>query len=122
MEADRAEFDRLAAEWRAGRGPHSSARRLAMHPAYRKIIAMGHAAVPLILAELAKKPDHWFIALHEITGADPVPESSRGRLPEMADAWVRWGREHGYESHDGIRPLALPQSPAGQSPDHEPGG
>src|SRR5258708_5461853 len=79
----RQEFDSLAAQWKRERGATSMARRMAEHPSYRRIVAMGDRAVPLILADLERQPDHWFIALHEITGASPVPEESRGRLNEM---------------------------------------
>jgi hypothetical protein len=87
------EFAELAARWRRERGATSLARRMAEHPAYRRIVAMGEQAVPLILAELEREPDHWFFALHEITGASPVPAHSRGKLQEMAKAWIDWGRK-----------------------------
>lgn len=67
-----------------------------MHPAYQRIIGMGDAAVPLILQELERSPDHWFWALNAITGADPVPESRRGVMSEMVKAWLEWGVQHGY--------------------------
>lgn len=91
-------FDRLVRQWKAERGPSSSARRMAQHPAYRAIVAMGKTAVPLLLAELERQPDHWFVALHELTGADPVPKEARGRMDEMAAAWIKWGRENGFVS------------------------
>jgi hypothetical protein len=94
--AARQEFQRLADQWRAERGFTSRAAHMAEHPAYRRIVTMGVTAVPFLLAELERQPDHWFIALHEITGANPVPEPHHGKLPEMAAAWIRWGREHGY--------------------------
>lgn len=90
------EFAALAESWRAGRGVLSSAQQMAVHPDYLHIIEIGESVVPLILKELRTNPDHWFVALHAITGANPVPNESRGRLKEMADAWVNWGKEHGY--------------------------
>jgi hypothetical protein len=69
-----AKFARLAARWRDERGPESSITRISMHPAYQQIIGMGDAAVPLILQELERAPDHWFWALNAIIGVDPVPE------------------------------------------------
>ncbi len=86
-------FHRLAKAWKEGRNSLSTAKRMAAHPAYQEIIAMAEAVVPLIVAELERKPDHWFIALHAITGASPVPESVRGDLTAMAEAWIRWWRE-----------------------------
>jgi hypothetical protein len=91
----REQFGRLVRQWKEERGPTSSARRMAAHPAYRAIVGLGKPAVPLLLAELERQPDHWFIALHELTGANPVPESARGRVAVMAAAWVQWGKEHG---------------------------
>lgn len=96
-EEDAAERFRLLAEsWRLERPPTSFASELAMHPAYQQIIGMGEKAVPHILCELEKDPDHWFWALKAITGADPVAPESRGRLPEMVAAWLFWGRARGY--------------------------
>ena len=94
-------FDALAAAWRQGRGRSSSAARMAQHPAYRQIVEMGAAAVPLLLRELERHPDHWFIALHEITGEDPVSAKSRGNVKAMAVAWLNWGRAKGYKWNDG---------------------
>lgn len=64
--------------------------------AYQKIIAMGAAAIPLLLAELKRAPDDWFLALHAITGSDPVPKRIRGDVGKMAVAWLRWGRKQGF--------------------------
>jgi hypothetical protein len=90
-------FRDLVATWKRERGPHSSSAVLAQHPAYQQIIDMGVEAVPRLLRELEREPDHWFRALHVLTGADPVPAESRGRPREMADAWLKWGREQGYQ-------------------------
>jgi hypothetical protein len=70
---------------------------LAEHPAYRQIIRMGPDVVPWLLRELEQEPDHWFRALHALTGADPVPLESRGKVQEMAQAWLRWGHAQGYK-------------------------
>jgi hypothetical protein len=67
-----------------------------MNHAYQQIIGMGEPAIPLILDEFERRPSHWSWALTAITGDDPVPESARGRLKEMAAAWLQWGREKGY--------------------------
>jgi hypothetical protein len=90
-------FHDLVAIWKRERGPHSSSARLAEHPAYEQIVRLGPAVVPLLLRELEKQPDHWFRALHALTGADPVPPESQGKVREMAAAWLRWGREQGYQ-------------------------
>ncbi len=45
----RQQFAGLADQWRRERGASSLAKRMAVHPAYRSIVAMGQTAVPLIL-------------------------------------------------------------------------
>jgi hypothetical protein len=97
--ATKATFQKLAARWRLDRSKnlYSSVQAIAMHPAYQRIIGFGPDAVPLILAELEREPDHWFWALHAITGAQPVPAKSRGNIDKMAKAWVAWGKKHGYK-------------------------
>ena len=95
-EADRAAFDRLAAEWEADRPRGADIAQMTAHPAYQGIIAMGEPAVPQILDRLAAKPDHWFAALHAITGASPVVPENHGRFKAMTAAWLQWGQEQGY--------------------------
>jgi hypothetical protein len=89
-------FERLAARWRDETSHFSSSTRMAEHPAYQEIIALGPAVVPLLLRDLARQPDHWFTALKAITGANPVDPADRGRVEKMAEAWLRWGKVNGY--------------------------
>jgi hypothetical protein len=75
----------------------SSITDMVLLPSYQRIIGLGSGAIPLLLAELERKPDHWFWALQAITGEDPVPAASRGNLIEMSAAWLAWGRQRGYQ-------------------------
>lgn len=84
------------AQWEAETAMLSSVTEIAMHPAYQQIIGMGKPAIPLILSEMKGKPGHWFWALKSITGEDPVLPEQRGRMKEMTEAWLRWGKEQGY--------------------------
>ncbi len=70
---------------------------IVLNTAYQQIIGMGALAIPLILQELKEQPDHWFWALRSIVGESPIPSADRGRLPKMTEAWLAWGREHGYQ-------------------------
>lgn len=95
----RARFNQLVKEWLVQRGAKASMTQAAMCPAYQTIIGMGGDAVPLLLKRLESEgddPDHWFWALKAITGNDPVPETDRGNLQQMATAWLNWGRQNGY--------------------------
>ena len=97
---DKETFERLADEWERDRPRGPDVEQMTKHSAYQHIIAMGEPAVPLLLQRLAKKPEHWFVALSTITGARPVPPESRGRIKEMAQAWLAWGRQQGYDLGD----------------------
>ncbi len=92
-----AKFHQLASRWRDEVSSISSLTHISLHPAYQQIIGLGPAVIPLLLRELEQRPDHWFWALKAITGEDPVKPEHRGRLRQMAEDWLRWGREHGYE-------------------------
>jgi hypothetical protein len=58
---------------------------------------MGPAVNPLLLRELENRTGHWHRALRRITGDDPVPAADRGNIEKTAEAWLRWGRERGYQ-------------------------
>lgn len=85
-------FQEHVAEWKAARGHSSSINAWAKLPSYRAIIDLGAAAVPLLLQELEREPDHWFWALKEISGENPVTPESRGNVAAMAKCWVDWGK------------------------------
>lgn len=89
-------FLTLKKEWEDNTAYLSSMTKIVMHPAYQQIIGMGQVAVPLILSEMRKKPDHWFWALRSITGEDPVLPGHRGRLKQMTEDWLKWGRGKGH--------------------------
>lgn len=96
LESDEAKFFHLKELWEKETIMLSSVTTISMHPAYQKIIGMGSKALPLIFQEMKKKPGHWFWALKSITGIDPVPLNLRGRLKQMTDIWLSWGKEKGY--------------------------
>jgi hypothetical protein len=95
-ERDRRRFEALARRWKTETRRMATVREMIKHPAYEEIIGMGDAAVPLLLRELERDPDHWFAALRAITAANPVSDEDRGDVGRMAECWIRWGREHGY--------------------------
>ena len=90
-------FHNLVAEWKAARGHVSSINAWARLPAYQAIIALGPEVIPLLLKELESSPDHWFWALKELTGENPVTPDSRGNISEMAKCWLAWGKNKGYQ-------------------------
>jgi len=90
-----ARFKRLATDWKEKAAPLSSLTSKVMVPSYQEIIGMGWAAVPLMLRELEKEPQHWFWALRCITGTNPVSAEDSGRMDRMAQVWVKWGYDRG---------------------------
>ena len=85
------EFNRLAQQWRSETGFQSSVARIAMHPAYQRIIAMGPAVLPLILRELEHEPGHWMWALKYLAGFDIAEREET--IDGARTAWLGWGRE-----------------------------
>jgi hypothetical protein len=69
--------------------------QMAMLPPYQRIIGLGPRAVPLLLRELEREPDHWFWALEHLTRENPVPAAAVGDLLASSQAWVEWGRRRG---------------------------
>lgn len=95
MEELRANFKALARQWKKETRHLSSATEIAMNMNYQRIIGMGPHAIPFILEELQREPDHWFHALRVLTGENPVKPEDAGNMQAMADAWIEWGRKEG---------------------------
>jgi len=92
-----ARFRRLANLWISETINVSILDDVITHPAYQEIIGMGPAAIPLILDELEREPNHWFPALAAISGTQsPVPEEDAGDIDKMTDAWLQWAKENSY--------------------------
>jgi hypothetical protein len=92
-------FQDLRRQWQQERGAKASVAEMAMTHAYQNIVGMGPDVVPSILKQLRSegdRPDHWFWALASITRDNPVPPHSRGKVREMAEAWLEWGRKNNY--------------------------
>jgi hypothetical protein len=84
----RQRFQDLVRQWKEATLFLSSITDMAMHPAYQQIIGMGQEALPLLLEELRREPDHWFWALQAITGVNPVPTQDQGDITRMTQAWL----------------------------------
>lgn len=89
-------FAELTTKWKEETRFTSKIKTMRENSAYREIIAMSELAIPLLLADLEKNGGFGFLALGDITGANPVPKESAGKIDEMAAAWLVWGRTHGY--------------------------
>ena len=92
------ELRELADTWYEETGHFSMWWHVAEHPAYQKILAEGASIMPFALNELANKHGHWYAALRELTGENPVPEDEAGFVPKMTARWLQWGIDNGYFS------------------------
>ncbi len=90
-------FRRLAEEWKSETAPLSSIRLKKEHPAYRRLVAMGEPAIPLILADLARKPSHLFWVLRDITRENPADPGVAKDFGDVIRCWIEWGRAQGYD-------------------------
>ncbi|MEG4515881.1 MULTISPECIES: hypothetical protein [unclassified Microcoleus] len=95
-------FYTLATEWQSEVAGMSSTAQMSQHPAYQEIINMGSKVVPLLLSELQKNPLYWLAALNAITGENPIKPEQRGRVKQMASAWIEWGRDRGYVIEENV--------------------
>ena len=89
-------FSSLEKEWKESTSMLSSITEIVMHPSYQQIIGMGPTAITLILLSMSREPHHWFWALSAITGENPVPIEHRGKIKQMTEAWMGWGKKHLY--------------------------
>ena len=93
----RRRFEELAAAWHKAVGHHSSSTLRNKHPTYQEIVRLGPEVVPLLLQDMEKNHTHWFAALRQLTGADPIPDSAAGNIPKMVEAWLHWAKGNGYQ-------------------------
>ena len=89
-------FRVLADRWKRETAIISSITKKIKHPAYREIVGLGEAVVTDLLCELVEHPDHWFSALEEITGRNPVGEADRMDIKRATQAWLAWAHENGF--------------------------
>lgn len=87
-------FEYLAENWSNETAHHSNIHIRTQHPSYQEIISIGEPAIPLILKRLQIHPDHWFVALSQISGEDGgVPAET---FNEAVKNWLEWGKQKGY--------------------------
>ena len=91
-----ARFRRLADQWISDSENFSSVDDMILHPAYQEITGMGPAVISLLIEELDREPNHWFAALHAVTGQNPVAPEDAGDVDKMVEAWLEWAEARGY--------------------------
>ena len=94
---DKKLFNDLLNSWEEETGVISSTTVIINNQYYQKIIQMGKKAIPFIIEELKenRNPDLMY-ALRVITGENPVPPESRGKVKEMISKWLELAKEKGW--------------------------
>ncbi len=93
---DQERFQKLADLWENETVLLSSSDHATECPTHQEIVSMGESAVPLILERMQSQGGHWFQALRDITGVDPVNPEDRGNVAAMQEAWLDWGKRSGF--------------------------
>ena len=96
VDKDWLDFSTLAAAWKRETSLSSSVRRKYASEHYKKIIGMGPKAAFLIVRQIELEgsvPYHWWDALRELTGHDPVPPEVGGDIRATAKIWIEWARQ-----------------------------
>jgi hypothetical protein len=83
-------------EWKVETSHVSRLESVYMHPAYQQIIGMGKDALPFIFEELKQPTGRWYWALRAITGHEPFAGQRGIPTEQVKEAWLDWGRAHGY--------------------------
>ena len=61
-----------------------------------QIIGMGPAVIPYLLKEVHNGTSIWVFALKCITGAEAETPAMHGDGKAVRQAWLEWGKRHGY--------------------------
>lgn len=89
---------RLLSRWRDETAYLSSSTAITEHPAYLELIGLGSAVLPFLFRDLEQTADgHLSKALTALTGAQPIPAEARGQIRKIAETWLSWARENGYQ-------------------------
>ena len=90
-------FTELATRWNSETRHVSSLSEMEEHEALQEIIGMGQSVIPLIIHELTERPSWLLLALDFLVDSPPdIGEGSHGRLLDLTQAWIKWGRKSGY--------------------------
>ena len=94
--AERERFQELADRWEEETFFLSRSDRAIAHPVHQEIINLGRPVVPLILERMSSQGGHWYEALQQITGEDPISPADYGDIAAMQNSWLQWGEDRGY--------------------------
>lgn len=90
----------LIYEWEVETCFHSSINEIIAHPNFNKLLSFQkELIIPVILNHFKTKSSGnigLFSLILRITGIDPVPEEDVGKIEEMKNHWIKWGKDLGW--------------------------
>lgn len=92
-------FHELVSQWNDERRFLSSPKEMTACVSFKLIIALGPAAVPLIVDQLRNEENssqRWELFLMELTSANPVTRNDYGKPRRIAGAWLAWAERNGF--------------------------
>jgi hypothetical protein len=89
-------FNRLTQKWKEDTAGVASPTKKILNLNYLTILTLREKAIPLILRELERESDDWFLLLKILTEQNPVKSEDVGSPKRVTEAWLRWGRENNY--------------------------
>jgi hypothetical protein len=87
-------FYNLYEKWEEEIKYQSSTDAIANNPFFNKIVNLGKDVIPYIIEVLRDTPGFLIIALHKITGVNPVKPENRGYIKKMSDDWIAWWEQN----------------------------
>ena len=88
-----AEFKALADEWQEHCQSvmlSSNIKDYLNHPSYKKLVALGRPAVPLIIERYKTDSLPWGFVLQEITGVTFIPDPNKFSPADVKKRWLEW--------------------------------
>lgn len=98
MNFDEHEFEERYWTWQHETSFMSNPQDIISNRSYLKIRDMGKSILYLVFRKLKKEPSiGLFYLLNHLTGVDPVRKENSGSIPFMAQDWLQWAFDNGYD-------------------------
>jgi hypothetical protein len=92
-------FREEAEKWDRETAHLSSPAQRFLHPSYVAIMGMAQdnrdKVIDLLLRDMRDNRREWFWALSYLTHQNPIDKRDSGKLDNMIQSWVRWGKQEG---------------------------
>ncbi len=91
MNGLKSSFEKYRNQWVSETIFLSDPSRMFRNDAYRSVIYLGADVMPILISDMQETGNHWFYALEEISGENPIAEANRGNVHLMINDWLDWG-------------------------------